>query len=109
MNRRSFFTKLGLAAASFAVLPAATTYARHWVKSGPILTPTCLRWKEVFLNPLWEQAEYELACCYRAGELGTFHGRTGSLPPNEVIRSVRYNVEMDGSFRKTLLVNKFLP
>lgn len=31
MNRRSFFTKLGLAATSLAVLPAATTYARKWI------------------------------------------------------------------------------
>lgn len=51
MNRRSFFTKLGLAAASLAILPAATTYARNW-KPQPtgIWTP----------NPAWETAEYEV-------------------------------------------------
>lgn len=36
MNRRNFFTKLGLASASIAILPSATTYARKWVKSQSI-------------------------------------------------------------------------
>lgn len=31
MNRRSFFETLGKAIAGFAILPAATTYARRWV------------------------------------------------------------------------------
>jgi hypothetical protein len=30
MDRRSFFTTIAKAAAAFAVLPAATTYARSW-------------------------------------------------------------------------------
>ncbi len=49
MNRRSFFTKLGLAAASMAILPAATTYARHWVKpaNGIIITPI----SELIMDP----------------------------------------------------------
>ncbi len=49
MNRRSFFTKLGLAAASMAILPAATTYARHWVKpaNGIIITPVL----ELIMDP----------------------------------------------------------
>lgn len=51
MNRRSFFTKLGLAAASLAILPAATTYARNW-KATPA---------GVLVNPAWVNAEYEVA------------------------------------------------
>lgn len=39
MNRRAFFTKLGLAAATVAVLPSATTYARRWITQGPLLVP----------------------------------------------------------------------
>lgn len=49
MNRRSFFTKLGLAAASLAILPAATTYARNWKA-----TPSGL-----IVNPAWVDAPYE--------------------------------------------------
>jgi hypothetical protein len=53
MNRRSFFTKLGLAAASLAVLPAATTYARKWVAPGlgrVLWVP----------NPEWVNAPFEI-------------------------------------------------
>ena len=53
MNRRSFFTKLGLAAASFAILPAATTYARKWVAP----TAQCAMW---VVNPEWVNAPYEM-------------------------------------------------
>lgn len=32
MNRRGFLRNIALAAASFGILPSATTYARKWVK-----------------------------------------------------------------------------
>lgn len=51
MNRRSFFTKLGLAAATLAILPTATTYSRNWVKKD-------LVW---VANPEWETAPYEIS------------------------------------------------
>jgi len=57
MNRRSFFTKLGLAAASMSILPAATTYARHWVKpstSAVLFVP----------NPEWDLAVYNIGYCW---------------------------------------------
>lgn len=54
MNRRSFFTKLGLAAATLAILPTATTYARKWV------APTVAR-KMWIPNPAWESAPFEMA------------------------------------------------
>ncbi len=50
MNRRSFFTKLGLAAVSLAILPAATTYARNWKKAQDLWVP----------NPAWVDAPYEV-------------------------------------------------
>jgi len=54
MNRRSFFTKLGLAAASFAILPSAATYARKWVAP----TAQCAMWVP---NPAWETAPFEMS------------------------------------------------
>lgn len=39
MNRRSFFSTLGLASASFAILPSATMYERRWVSQGTLLVP----------------------------------------------------------------------
>jgi hypothetical protein len=30
MNRRSFFSRLGVVVGAFAILPSATTYARVW-------------------------------------------------------------------------------
>jgi len=51
MKRRDFFGKLGLLAAGFSVLPAATTYARsNWkvTKAG--------LWR---INPDWVNAPYE--------------------------------------------------
>ena len=58
MNRRSFFTKLGLAAASVAILPAATTYARTWVK------------KEIWIpNPEWLNANYEIITHWNFGTM----------------------------------------
>lgn len=62
MNRRSFFTKFGLAAASMAILPAATTYARHWVK--PAADSVLL------VNPAWVNAEYEIS--FLNGQLFNF-------------------------------------
>lgn len=53
MNRRGFFKTLATAAAGFAILPAATTYAR---------TP----WKRLagsdiyVINPEWVNAPYEM-------------------------------------------------
>ncbi len=55
MNRRSFFTKLGLAAASVAILPAATTYARSWV--APEITGRAI-WTP---DPRWTNAPYEMS------------------------------------------------
>lgn len=54
MNRRSFFTKLGLAAASLAILPAATTYDRKWV-APTIQTPLFVP------NTAWINAEFEMS------------------------------------------------
>lgn len=54
MNRRSFFTKLALAAAAFTVLPSATTYARKWTKP----SVEAVLW---IPNPAWETAEWELS------------------------------------------------
>jgi hypothetical protein len=52
MNRRGFFGKLGLLAAGFSVLPAATTYARsNWKVSRAGL------WRP---NPDWVDAPYEM-------------------------------------------------
>lgn len=51
MNRRGFLRSVGLAAASFAILPGASTYVRSWkpTKAGLYLP-----------NPDWINAEYEL-------------------------------------------------
>jgi len=73
MNRRSFFTKLGLAAASIAVLPAATTYARHWVKPAEGLlfqkTNDILTSLNFAPNPVWETAPYELSWWAHEGKM----------------------------------------
>jgi hypothetical protein len=53
MNRRGFFTKLGMAAATVAILPSATTYARQWV------APTVNRHLWV-PNPEWVAADYQI-------------------------------------------------
>ena len=39
MNRRSFFSTIAKAAAGFAILPSAVTYARHWktINSGIVV------------------------------------------------------------------------
>jgi hypothetical protein len=50
MNRRSFFTKLGMAATTISILPSALTYTRKWVKTEQIWIP----------NPEWENAPYKL-------------------------------------------------
>ncbi len=77
MNRRSFFTKLGLAAASFAVLPAATTYARKWVKPAEGLlfqkTNDILTSLNFVPNPLWETAPYQLSFVYHPGAITVFN------------------------------------
>lgn len=75
MNRRSFFTKLGLAAATLAVLPGATTYARKWVagRSG-LLMPTDLKWttsvKGWVVNPAWVDAPFEMVYLRGAKTVG---------------------------------------
>jgi hypothetical protein len=78
MNRRSFFTKLGLAAASFAILPSATTYARHWV------APTTQRvlWVP---NPAWVNAPYEVAYLSHI-TVPIFHDPTIHLPKCRFVR-----------------------
>jgi hypothetical protein len=48
MNRRGFFSKLGLATAAFAILPSATTYERIWKP------------KTWILNPEYENARYQI-------------------------------------------------
>lgn len=52
MKRRDFFKTLATAVAGFAILPAATTYARRW------------KWQAkewvIVPNPAWETAEYEV-------------------------------------------------
>ncbi len=57
MNRRSFFTKLGLAATTLAILPSAATYARRWV------SPAVSNRAVWIPNPEWVNAPYELASC----------------------------------------------
>jgi len=52
MNRRSFFTKLGIAAATISILPSATTYARQWVAPTAVIS----LWVP---NPAWDTAPYE--------------------------------------------------
>ena len=56
MNRRRFLKNLigatAATAAAFSILPAATTYARKWVK-----TSTAQIWVP---NPEWVTAEYEV-------------------------------------------------
>lgn len=53
MNRRNFLKNLAAAAASFAILPAATTYHRaKWVKN---------RSEVWIVNPEWVEARYEVA------------------------------------------------
>jgi len=64
MNRRSFFTKLGLAAATLAILPSATTYARNWVAPSKALGRVL--WMP---NPEWVNAPYEIAMVPSFGEL----------------------------------------
>jgi hypothetical protein len=39
MNRRGFFSRLGLVTAGFAILPSATTYERIWKPVTGVLTP----------------------------------------------------------------------
>jgi hypothetical protein len=39
MNRRGFFSRLGLVTAGFAILPSATTYERIWKPATGVLTP----------------------------------------------------------------------
>ncbi len=52
MNRRGFLRAVGLAAASFTILPGATTYVRRWKPSRAGL---------YLPNPEWVNAEYEMA------------------------------------------------
>lgn len=52
MNRRSFFTKLAVAAAGFAILPPATTYDRIW--------RVPFKNRKWIPNPEFETAEYEI-------------------------------------------------
>lgn len=51
MNRRSFFKNLAIGAATFSILPAATTYERIWKKASSGL---------YVLNPLWVNAPLEV-------------------------------------------------
>jgi hypothetical protein len=55
MNRRGFFKTLAAAAAGFAILPAATTYARNWV------APSAGLGRKLWVpNPEWVTAQYEV-------------------------------------------------
>jgi hypothetical protein len=49
MNRRNFFKSLAKAAAGFAILPSAVTYARTWKRTSDLWIP----------NPEWKNAPYE--------------------------------------------------
>lgn len=51
-TRRTFFKQLAGAAASFAILPAATTYERIWRPK--LIEP---QWR---INPAWVNAKYEM-------------------------------------------------
>ena len=39
MNRRGFFSRLGLITAAFTILPSATTYARIWTPPKKLYQP----------------------------------------------------------------------
>jgi hypothetical protein len=39
MNRRGFFSRLGLITAAFTILPSATTYARIWTPPKKLVQP----------------------------------------------------------------------
>jgi len=68
MNRRSFFTKLGLAAATVAILPSATSYARNWVAPSQALGRVL--WMP---NPEYVNAPYEIAMVQGSGGLIRLH------------------------------------
>lgn len=57
MNRRSFFSKLAVAAAGFTILPPATTYERIWKPTQKIITFPKGKW---IVNPEWETARYAM-------------------------------------------------
>jgi hypothetical protein len=84
MNRRSFFTNLTKAAAGFAILPTATTYARKWA-------PAIKTWEsEWIVNPVWASTEYEMSFIYHSSAQLAFlqnpdfipilHKRIGNSP-----------------------------
>lgn len=67
-SRRSFFTTLGKLVAGAVVaptvLPAATTYARRWIKGrGGLYQP----------NPAYVSAKYESAFCWTEADLNKYH------------------------------------
>lgn len=59
MNRRSFFSAVAKAAAGFAILPAATTYARQWkrVSMGATIYQIPVS-ERLIVNPAWVSAQY---------------------------------------------------
>jgi hypothetical protein len=74
MNRRSFFTKLGLAAASVAILPSAATYVRKWVKPNPSMGRQL--W---VVNTEWISAPYQLDFVWHSGAISVFKADTREI------------------------------
>lgn len=92
MNRRSFFTKLALAAAAFTVLPSATTYARKWVApraDSPLWIP----------NPAWETAEYRITFLVESSAFDVMAWPKGSSVPVSPTEIIRYE-KRDGTFHR---------
>lgn len=121
MNRRSFFTKLGLSAASLAVLPAATTYARKWVKTQHgLLTPTGIKcrsylvdtpaYDNIFLedftiNPAWEAARYEIGFRWHPKALTLLDEKSANFETLE-LNAPRVEYDSDGSLK---YIPKYIP
>lgn len=61
MKRRDFFRRIGVLAAGFSVLPAATTFVRNKLNSSPGWGVTKIRY---VLNPEWVKAPFEVEIIY---------------------------------------------
>ena len=94
-TRRSFLGQLAIVAASFAILPSATTYERIWKVRRP----------EWVVNPDWVNAPYELqfGLLGPIGEVQKFgfvvFQKVTAKPytPSEI---ERYKVGADGCFHR---------
>lgn len=85
MNRRSFFTKLGLVAASFAILPSAATYARNWKPASAtsfMLVP----------NPDWEAAGFEMSFAWHPLAFESIGANVYSMKAAEQFFAKRFDV-----------------